>query len=72
MWICIRDEPVVYVDGIPTVLREGARPLQNMRAFTGITGDRVALLESKIVDDVRSEQKRHHGMTVVHEEHRIH
>jgi hypothetical protein len=70
-WICIRDEPVVYLDGLPMVLREARRPLENMRAFTGISAERVEALESRLVQDIRDEMNCHDGLIVVHEEHGI-
>lgn len=71
VWFCIRDEPVVYLDGMPFVLRESQQPLQNMRAFSGISSSRVENLESRLVQDIASEIKVNNGLTVIHEEHGI-
>jgi hypothetical protein len=68
-WLCIRDEPVVYLDGLPFVLREAGEPLQNMRAFSGISSDRVETLEARLVEDIKSEIRNNNGLVVIHEEH---
>lgn len=68
IWMCIRDEPVVYLDGMPYVLRDADEPLQNMRAFSGISAERVETLEERLVEDILNELKSNNGLTVIHEE----
>jgi hypothetical protein len=70
-WLCIRDEPVVYLDGLPFVLREAGEPLQNMRAFSGISAERVESLEARLVEDIKSEIQNNNGLVVIHEENGI-
>ena len=70
-WLCIRDEPVVYLDGLPFVLREAGDPLQNMRAFSGISAERVETLEARLVEDIKAEIESNNGLVVIHEEHGI-
>ena len=68
VWMCIRDEPVVYLDGMPFVLRDADEPLQNMRAFSGISAERVETLEERLVADIKSELASNNSLLVIHEE----
>lgn len=66
--MCIRDEPVIYLDGMPFVLRDAEEPLQNMRAFSGISADRVESLELRLKSDILQEMSKNDGLLVIHEE----
>lgn len=68
VWMCIRDEPVVYLDGVPFVLRDADEPLKNMRAFSGISAERVETLEERLVEDIQNESNNNNGLIVIHEE----
>eukprot|EP00951_Prasinocladus_malaysianus_P040588 scaffold468332_cov18-Prasinocladus_malaysianus.AAC.1 len=42
------EEPVVYVNGCPFVLRESARPFKNMQEYAGIDPTRIEQMERRL------------------------
>ncbi|KAI8638964.1 inositol hexakisphosphate-domain-containing protein [Parasitella parasitica] len=67
-WFLTREEPLVYLNGHPYVLRDYADPLQNMVAFLGINASRLEKLEERLKHDVLKEAKAMGGMILVHQE----
>lgn len=59
---------IVYLNGIPYVLREFADPLQNMRAFLGINSVRLEKVEERLKSDVIKESRTLGGLILVHQE----
>lgn len=55
VWINLREEPLVYINGVPYVLRDGYFTLRNIKAYSGITASRLELLENRLKDDVTKE-----------------
>eukprot|EP00798_Chlamydomonas_sp_ICE-L_P002281 gene2281-8554_t len=55
LWINMREEPVVYINGRPFVLREEVRPLKNMMEYAGIVAARLESMEERLKKDVLSE-----------------
>lgn len=51
IWICLREEPVIYIDKRPYVLRHCTDVNQNIE-ITGITVDKIETLESQLKADV--------------------
>ncbi|KAL4574619.1 hypothetical protein LXL04_021454 [Taraxacum kok-saghyz] len=67
-WHNMREEPVIYINGKPFVLREVERPYKNMLEYTGIDCERVERMEARLKDDILRESKRYEGaIMVIHE-----
>lgn len=67
LWHSMREEPLVYVNGQPFVLREAERPFSNLE-LTGITRERVEQMESRLREDVLAESERYGGRVLVSRE----
>ena len=67
LWHSMREEPLVYVNGQPFVLREVERPFSNLE-LTGITRERVEQMESRLREDVLLEAARYDGRVLVSKE----
>ncbi len=48
MWHMMREEPVVYINGRPFVLREAARPFKNLLEYRGIDPERLEQMEARL------------------------
>ncbi|MCO5569307.1 hypothetical protein L7F22_023019 [Adiantum nelumboides] len=68
LWHNMREEPVVYINGNPFVLREVKRPFKNMLEYTGIDRERVEKMESRLKEDVLREAERYNGAIMVNHE----
>ena len=44
----MREEPVVYINGRPYVLREASRPFKNLMEYRGIVPARLEQMESRL------------------------
>ncbi|KAI0360175.1 hypothetical protein OH77DRAFT_1394828 [Trametes cingulata] len=55
MWITLREEPIVYVNGAPYCLRRERFSLRNMKDYGGISATRLEMLEERLRDDVVNE-----------------
>ncbi|PWN50330.1 hypothetical protein IE53DRAFT_369000 [Violaceomyces palustris] len=66
VWVCTREEPVVYVGGRPFVLREGDRPLETFN-LSG-RADNLEGIELRLKQDILREASRYGGLLLVHEE----
>ncbi|KAK8630439.1 hypothetical protein V6N13_079231 [Hibiscus sabdariffa] len=67
-WHNMREEPVVYINGKPFVLREVERPYKNMLEYTGIGRERVERMEARLKEDILREAERYEGaIMVIHE-----
>ncbi|KAM0939392.1 putative protein-tyrosine phosphatase [Dioscorea sansibarensis] len=68
LWHNMREEPVIYINGKPFVLREVERPYKNMLEYTGIDRDRVERMEARLKEDILREADRYEGaIMVIHE-----
>ncbi|KAG1680951.1 hypothetical protein FOA52_009910 [Chlamydomonas sp. UWO 241] len=65
LWINMREEPVVYINGRPFVLREEVRPLKNMMEYEGIDFHRLEAMEERLKKDVLAEALKHGGRILV-------
>lgn len=63
-WINLREEPVLYVNGRPFVVREADKPFANLE-YTGIDRQRVEDMENRLKDDVLAEAANHGGVVLV-------
>ncbi|KAF6164665.1 hypothetical protein GIB67_035100 [Kingdonia uniflora] len=67
-WHNMREEPVIYINGKPFVLREVERPCKNMREYTGIDRERVESMEARLKEDILREAERYsNAIMVIHE-----
>ncbi|CAN1855732.1 PALD1 [Linum perenne] len=67
-WHNMREEPVIYINGKPFVLREVERPYKNMLEYTGIDRKRVERMEARLKEDILRESERYGGaIMVIHE-----
>lgn len=57
-WHNMREEPVIYVNGRPYVVREADAPLSNLE-YTGITRARVEAMEARLKQDVVQEAAKY-------------
>ncbi|KAJ6803183.1 paladin [Iris pallida] len=68
LWHNMREEPVIYINGKPFVLRELERPYKNMLEYTGIDRERVEKMEARLKEDILREAERYNGaIMVIHE-----
>lgn len=67
-WHNMREEPVIYINGKPFVLREVERPYKNMLEYTGIDCERVERMEARLKEDILREARHYGGaIMVIHE-----
>ncbi|KAI4378225.1 hypothetical protein MLD38_015734 [Melastoma candidum] len=67
-WHNMREEPVIYINGKPFVLREVERPYKNMLEYSGIDQERVEKMEARLKEDILREAGRYGGaIMVIHE-----
>ncbi|PRP83694.1 hypothetical protein PROFUN_03849 [Planoprotostelium fungivorum] len=67
-WMNLREEPVVYVDNKPYVLRDSAHPFHNLKAYRNIEPSRVETLEDRFKEEVMNEVAFFEGKLYVHDE----
>ncbi|CAO3608947.1 unnamed protein product [Cunninghamella echinulata] len=70
LWINLREEPIIYINSIPYVLRDRYFTLRNTRAYKGITGARLEQLEERLKEDVIREIKNSNSRILLHGEDR--
>ncbi|SPO31624.1 uncharacterized protein UTRI_06346_B [Ustilago trichophora] len=66
VWVCTREEPVIYVGGRPFVLREAERPVSTLEL--SIRADNLEAIESRLKQDILRESAKYGGLLMVHEE----
>lgn len=54
LWHSMREEPVLYINGRPFVVREADKPFANLE-YTGIDRERVESMEARLKQDVLAE-----------------
>ncbi|WFD36790.1 hypothetical protein MCUN1_003679 [Malassezia cuniculi] len=67
VWTNLREEPVLYVNGRPHVLRLADQPLNNVEA-TGVTTDVVERMEVALKRDLLEEAHAQNGRVLLHDE----
>ncbi|KAI9082587.1 hypothetical protein K1719_035456 [Acacia pycnantha] len=68
LWHNMREEPVIYINGKPFVLRELERPYKNMLEYTGIDRERVEKMEARLKEDILREAEHYDSaVLVIHE-----
>ncbi|KAJ1552184.1 hypothetical protein HK405_012326, partial [Cladochytrium tenue] len=83
LFVSSREEPLIYINWRPFVLRENDSPFQNMRAYQGISGQRLEQvgchdtpmllmhllqMEARLKEDVLKESMRFNNLLLVHDE----
>ena len=66
-WINVREEPVLYVNGLPYVLRDQSIALRNI-SFMGINSSRLELMEERLKQDVLLEIQQYNHQLLLHSE----
>jgi protein-tyrosine phosphatase len=69
VWMNLREEPVIYLNNRPFVLREIDFPYHNMSDFSGIDAQRLAAIESRLKADILAEGENNYYNILVHDEH---
>ncbi|CAH7666719.1 inositol hexakisphosphate-domain-containing protein [Phakopsora pachyrhizi] len=65
-WINLREEPLIYINGIPYVLRLEAVGLRNIKSYAGISSARLELLEDRLKSDILAELRSFGGRILLH------
>ena len=68
IWFSTREEPIIYVNDTPFVLRDHSSPFVNIKSYTGISSKRLESVENRLKADILAEAKRNHGLLLVHDE----
>ncbi|KAF8199666.1 inositol hexakisphosphate-domain-containing protein [Pholiota molesta] len=68
VWITLREEPIVYINGAPFCLRRENYSLRNMKDYGGISASRLEILEERLRDDVIAELNSFGGRILLHTE----
>ncbi|KAF9466586.1 inositol hexakisphosphate-domain-containing protein [Collybia nuda] len=68
VWITLREEPIVYINGAPFCLRREGFSLRNMKDYGGISASRLEVLEERLRDDVIAELEAFGGRVLLHTE----
>ncbi|CAD6973573.1 unnamed protein product, partial [Tilletia controversa] len=66
IWVCTREEPVIYVSGRPFVLREASAPTETFGLSTRASN--LESIERRLRADILNEAERNGGLVLVHEE----
>ncbi|KAJ3409888.1 hypothetical protein HDV05_004169 [Chytridiales sp. JEL 0842] len=67
-FISAREEPVIYINWRPFVLRENENPFQNIKTYQGISGSRLEQMEARLKEDIIREANRCNNLLLVHDE----
>ena len=54
----MREEPVIYINGDPYVLREASRPFKNLMEYKGIDSNRLDKMEQRLKEDIIEEASK--------------
>jgi hypothetical protein len=65
-WINVREEPLIYIDGEPYVLRDRYATLRNIKSYSGITAARLEQMEQRLKDDILNESSMYSQKILVH------
>jgi len=64
-WICLREEPLIYINNRPFVLRDQQHPFRNLRDFQGIDYKRLEMVEKRLKKDILREAELNNGNILV-------
>ncbi|WVR08265.1 hypothetical protein IAU60_005312 [Kwoniella sp. DSM 27419] len=68
IWVCLREEPLVMINGSPYCLRRDGTALRNMRDYSGVSSSRLEVLEQRLKSDVTNEIDQFQGRILLHTE----
>ena len=68
LWINLREEPVIFINNVPYLLREYENPFRNMSDFEGIESNRLAEIEKRLKADILKEASENNNNILVHDE----
>ncbi|KAH6913140.1 inositol hexakisphosphate-domain-containing protein [Coprinopsis sp. MPI-PUGE-AT-0042] len=68
VWVVLREEPIVYINGAPYCLRRERFSLRNVKDYGGISASRLEVLEERLRDDVLAELEAFGGRLLLHTE----
>ena len=68
IWINLREEPIIYINNRPYVLRELDTPYHNLIDFQGINYERLNSIEQRLKLDIINESVENNGNILIHEE----
>ncbi|KAI5184543.1 hypothetical protein NEHOM01_0218 [Nematocida homosporus] len=68
IWMNLREEPVIYINSRPYVLRDKQAPFSNIRSFMGISYTRLEEMEMRLKLDIIEMAKKNRGFIQVHTE----
>ncbi|KAF8340378.1 inositol hexakisphosphate-domain-containing protein [Cantharellus anzutake] len=68
IWINLREEPIVYINGSPYCLRRENFSLRNMKDYGGISASRMEILEERLRNDVIAELQSFDDRVLLHTE----
>lgn len=68
VWICLREEPLVMINGAPYCLRRDTTALRNMRDYHGVSAARLEMLEERLKSDVEAELNTFGNTLLLHSE----
>ena len=64
----MREEPFIYINGVPYVLRDTTVTLRNLKSYSGITPTTLEIIEKKLKKDVVKELEIYNGKILLHTE----
>jgi hypothetical protein len=68
VWCNLREEPVIYINERPFVLREFEHALSNLTAYSGMSLTNLEDMEERLKADILAEASRYQGNILVHDE----
>ncbi|KAI5191624.1 hypothetical protein NEMIN01_1608 [Nematocida minor] len=68
VWINLREEPVIYINGLPFVLRDKKAPFSNIKSFVGISFKRMEEMEERLKKDIEQLSQKSDGFIKVYTE----
>nr|XP_031859044.1 uncharacterized protein CI109_005550 [Kwoniella shandongensis]KAA5526116.1 hypothetical protein CI109_005550 [Kwoniella shandongensis] len=68
LWVCLREEPLVMINGTPYCLRRDGTALRNLRDYSGVSSSRLEMLEQRLKSDVINEIDQFQGRVLLHTE----
>ncbi len=68
MWINLREEPIIFINSAPYVLRDAEHPFSNLGSFEGIAPDHLEEMEQRLKEDLLRECAVYGGKILVHDE----
>ncbi|KAI5172549.1 hypothetical protein NEFER03_1624 [Nematocida sp. LUAm3] len=65
IWMNLREEPIIYINGSPYVLRDKTAPFTNIQSFIGISYTRLEEMEKRLKKDIEMIKEKNNGFIEV-------